>query len=43
MLKKEEKKTFQKPVIIKEQKYETVNSEHCHQVKTNDCSFPMKA
>ena len=42
-MKQEKHKQFEKPVLVKEEKYQTANVEHCHQVKTNDCSFPMKA
>ena len=38
-----EKKTFEKPVVLKEEKYQTASAEHCHQVKDNDCSYVMKA
>ena len=35
---------FEKPMLIKEEKYQTANIEHCHQVKDNDCSpYQMKA
>ena len=35
-------KEFVKPVLISEDRYQTASVEHCHQVKVNDCSFPMK-
>ena len=38
-----EKKMYVKPRMIKEEKYQTANAEHCHQVKVNDCSWPAKA
>lgn len=36
-------KPFVKPVLIAQETYQTASMEHCHQVKVNDCSFPMKA
>lgn len=39
----EKKPAFVMPVLIKEEKYQTASKEHCHQVKTNDCSYPLKA
>lgn len=36
-------KKFVKPVTLKRDTYQTAAAEHCHQVKTNDCNFPMKA
>lgn len=40
---KQKKKKFEKPAIVKEEKYQTAGVEHCHQVKDNDCSWVMKA
>ena len=39
----EDKKTFISPAILKEEMYQTAGSEHCHQVKDNDCDYVMKA
>ncbi len=30
------KKQYQKPVILKEEKYNTAHAEHCHQIKECD-------
>lgn len=38
-----EKRKFEKPEVKKEDTYKTAGSEHCHQVKVNDCSYPAKA
>lgn len=40
---KSEKKRFVKPQIIKEEKYQTANIEHCHQVKDECSPYQMKA
>ena len=43
-MKTENKKEFVMPSLIKEEKYQTGQAEHCHQVKWNDCSpYVMKA
>ena len=43
-MKAEKKKVFVTPVLLKEEKYQAGQIEHCHQVKINDCSpYPMKA
>lgn len=38
---KEEKKQFEKPIILKEEKYQTAHIEHCHEVKECD-PYPMR-
>lgn len=39
----QKKKEYEKPIIIKEEKYQTAGDDHCRQVKLNDCSWPAKA
>lgn len=36
-------KKFVKPVALKRDTYQTAAAEHCHQVKVNDCDWPLKA
>ena len=38
-----ELKKFEKPVILKEEKYQTANLEHCHQVKEECMPYQLKA
>lgn len=38
-----EKKEFSNPCILKEEKYQTANIEHCHQVKEECMPYQMKA
>lgn len=37
------KPEFAAPVVLVRQTYQTASAEHCHQVKVNDCNFPLKA
>ena len=39
----ESKKVFVKPVLMKEERYQTANIEHCHQVKNECFPYQMKA
>ena len=36
-------KIYIKPVILKEEKYETASAEHCHQVKDECSPYQAKA
>ena len=36
-------KVFIKPVVLKEEKYETASAEHCHQVKDEGSPYQAKA
>ena len=38
-----EPKKFEKPVLLKEEKYQTANLEHCHQVKEECMPYQLKA
>ena len=34
---------FEKPMLIKEEEYQTANAEHCHQVKDECSPYQAKA
>lgn len=36
-------KKFEKPILIKEEKYQTATYEHCHQVKSECSPYQAKA
>lgn len=36
-------KTFVKPAVLKEDRYETASAEHCHQVKDECSPYQAKA
>ncbi len=36
-------KAFEKPALLKEQKYQTASFEHCHQVKGECSPYQAKA
>ncbi len=40
---KENAKKFEKPVLLRQETYQTASSEHCHQVKSECSPYQAKA